>query len=118
MRLNDNGFKIKAMISGLNRRSMPYRHMFPVNIKFTLIELLVVIAIIAILAAMLLPALNKARDKARTAVCINNLKQLGVGFTQYFGDNDDLLPPLDTASANNPPSWTSYLTTRRKISAG
>ena len=109
MRLNDNGFKIKAMISGLNRRSMPYRHMFPVNIKFTLIELLVVIAIIAILAAMLLPALNKARDKARTAVCINNLKQLGVGFTQYFGDNDDLLPPLDTASANNPPSWTSYL---------
>ncbi len=41
MRLNDNGFKIKAMISGLNRRSMPYRHMFPVNIKFTLIELLV-----------------------------------------------------------------------------
>ena len=82
-----------------------YRRLRP----FTLIELLVVIAIIAILASMLLPALNKARDKARAAVCINNLKQLGVGFTQYFGDNDDLLPPLDTASANNPPSWTSYL---------
>jgi prepilin-type N-terminal cleavage/methylation domain-containing protein len=62
------------------------------NRYFTLIELLVVVAIVGILASMLMPALSKARDKARETACRNNMKQIGLAEFMYADENDDLIP--------------------------
>ncbi|MDQ3814303.1 MAG: DUF1559 domain-containing protein, partial [Armatimonadota bacterium] len=71
---------------------------------FTLIELLVVIAIIALLAAILFPVFGRARENARKTSCMNNLKQIGIGFLAYTQDYDELLPSQYWFSGSN--HWT------------
>lgn len=69
--------------------------------KFTIIELLVVISVIAILAGLLLPALNSARKKAHSIACTSNLKQQGVCFANYASDNDDWINPTDQGNGSD-----------------
>ena len=94
-----------------NKSAQPYSMTGVIHRSFTLIELLVVIAIIAILAGMLLPALNSAREKGRSASCINNLKQHGIVFFLYAENNTDHFYPAGDFWKrvwNNPPDSTAY----------
>ena len=102
--------KAQGATDDLSRRESLYISGLTLDVKarrgaFTLIELLVVIAIIAILAAILLPVLDKAKQRSQAAYCLNNMKQLQLCYTMYVSDNNDFLPLNDTTPTFTTNSW-------------
>lgn len=81
--------------------------------NFTLVELLIVIAIIAILAAMLLPALNKARESATNIQCVNQMKQIGLSFSMYLHGSDERFPIVFDSSNND--NWAKTLVNAKQL---